>query len=256
MQTSYSQACPIGFLGMKADSRFDHVESKVALETIPVGYVVVKCLGLDKTAMLPAKNKAVQTFDIDFLASNSVVTTINGVALTAVVYATSHAATIAAVAAMIATAANVKSSVANATARTITTIMNPGYTIVIDSVVSAGSSQPVDTTVYSMAQDLSKDGGIALHTHTLEQDDDTGAVFYKVNEMVNFLRQGAAFCYAEGAMSSDGDVYVRFMDAGPGKIIGAVRADSDSGDAVLWTGARVTTTVAAAGIVEIKINLP
>lgn len=255
MQTSYSQAAPIAYLGMKADSRFDHVESKVALEEIPVGYVVTKCLGLDRTVMLPAKNKAVQTFDINFEASNSCVVTINGVALSAVVYGTSHAATIAAVAAMIATAANVKSSTANSSAKTITTIMNPGYTITIDAVVTGGTNQPVDTTVYSMAQDLAKDGGIALHTHTIEQTD-AGVVSYKANEMVNVLRQGAAYCYAEGAMTTDDDVYVRWMDAGTGKIIGAVRADSDSGDAVLWTGARVKASVTVAGPVQIEINLP
>ena len=256
MQTSYSQAAPIAYLGMKADSRFDHVESKVALEEIPVGYVVTKALGLDKTVMLPAKNKAVQTFDIAFEASNSCVITINTVALTAVVYASSAAATIAAVAAMIATATGVKSSTANSSAKTITTIMLPGYTIAIDAVVTGGTNQPVDTTVYSSANDFAKDGGIALHSHTLEQDDDTGIVAYAAAETVSVLRQGATYCMAEAAMTSDSDVYVRFTGATTGKYLGAVRADSDSDSCVLWTGARVKNAVTVAGPVEIEINLP
>jgi len=255
MQTSYSQAAPVAFLGMKADSRFDHVESKVALEEIPVGFVVTKALGLDKTVMLPAKNKAVQTFDINFEASNSCVITINTVALTAVVYASSHAVTIAAVAAMIATATGVKTSVADASAKTITTTMLPGYAIAIDAVVTGGTNQPVDTTVYTLANDLAKDGGIALHSHTIAQEDD-GTVSYKATEMVSVLRQGSAYCMAEAAMTSDSDVYVRHTGATTGKYLGAVRADSDSSSCTLWTGARVKNAVTVAGPVQIEINLP
>lgn len=88
---------------------------------------------------------SVSNFNIDFVASNSIVATINGVAHAPVVFAVDQATTIAALAVEIATDAAVASATVTG-ARQITVIFNPGGTNTVDSIVTTlGVSQPVDT---------------------------------------------------------------------------------------------------------------
>jgi hypothetical protein len=88
---------------------------------------------------------SVNDFDIDFVALNSIVATINGVAHAPVVYAVSQAATIAALAVEIATDAAVASATVTG-AKQITVVFDPGGTNTVDSIVTTlGASQPVDT---------------------------------------------------------------------------------------------------------------
>lgn len=84
-------------------------------------------------------------FNIDFVALNSIVATVDTVALTPVVFAVDQATTIAALAAMIGTAANVTSSTVTG-ARQITVVFANGASHVVNSVVTTlGATQPVAT---------------------------------------------------------------------------------------------------------------
>jgi len=90
-------------------------------------------------------NSDVIDFDIDFVASNSIVATVNGGALTADVFTTDQATTIALVAAKIATSPVVASATVTG-ARQITVQFLPGGANVVNSVItSAGATQPVAT---------------------------------------------------------------------------------------------------------------
>lgn len=83
------------------------------------------------------------TFDIDFEASNSIAYSINGVAQTPIVYATSHAATITALASAIEAHASILTAVAAGRVITVTSVNSDAITFVIT--VTLGSNQAVDT---------------------------------------------------------------------------------------------------------------
>lgn len=88
---------------------------------------------------------SVNDFDIDFVALNSIVATINGVAHAPVVFSVDQATTIALLAVEIATDAAVASATVTG-ARQITVIFDPGPTNTVDSIVtSLGATQPTDT---------------------------------------------------------------------------------------------------------------
>lgn len=84
-------------------------------------------------------------FNIDFVALNSILSTVDSVPLTPVVFTVNQATTIAAVASMIATATDVVSATVTG-ARQITVVFAPGVSHVVNSVVTTlGVSQPTAT---------------------------------------------------------------------------------------------------------------
>lgn len=89
------------------------------------------------------------TFDIDFVASNSIAFTINGDVQTPIVYATSHAATIAALATAIEAHADVLTAVAAGRVITVTSVNADALTM--EYTVTLGGSQAVDTIATSTA---------------------------------------------------------------------------------------------------------
>lgn len=94
---------------------------------------------------------SVINFNADFVASNSIVATINGVAHTAVLFSVDQATTIAAVATQIATDAAVTSATVTG-ARQITVVFDPGPTNTVTSVVTTlGASQPTATITETAA---------------------------------------------------------------------------------------------------------
>jgi len=111
------------------------------------------------------KQIRVITFNADFVASNNINLKIDGVAMTQITYATSHAATIAAVAAQILAqfGSVIGAAVASSGPRTITlTALNTGEAgefTVSDIAVTAGASQAT---------------GVATETQTSVEDSDAG----------------------------------------------------------------------------------
>lgn len=90
---------------------------------------------------------SVINFDIDFVTLNSVVSTINGSPLSADIFTTDQATTIALVAAKIASGASAVVASATVTgARQITVVFKPGGSNTVTSVVTTlGATQPVGT---------------------------------------------------------------------------------------------------------------
>jgi|694.fasta_scaffold00191_36 uncharacterized phage protein gp47/JayE len=90
------------------------------------------------------------TFTGSFVASNSIVVTLNGVALGAVPFTTNSALTNAAIAAMIATSPAVF-SVGTPAGNIITIIPNAGFNVIINSIViTGGVSQPTYAITYQI----------------------------------------------------------------------------------------------------------
>lgn len=87
-------------------------------------------------------------FNIDFVALNSIVATVDAVPLTPVVFSVNQVTTIAALAAMIATATDVVSSTVTG-ARQITVVFAPGAHVVNSVITTLGATQPTATITRS-----------------------------------------------------------------------------------------------------------
>ena len=109
-----------------------------------------------KLTAIKRKSAVVQimtlTFDEDFVASNSILSTVDGVDLTPVVFTSDQATTLAAVAAEIQTDASVTTATVTDTREiTVTFADNDAHTLA--SVVTLGASQPVGTVVTTQYPD-------------------------------------------------------------------------------------------------------
>lgn len=140
---------PLGsFMGME----YDADGSYIAGEALAYGDPVFARPGAVDKVYLPHLNKAVTTFNADFVSLNSIATLINGGAVAAVVFATDHATTLAALAAAITADADmialgISASVTGA--RELTIVSNQSIDLDVNFTVTLGASQATDTSVYS-----------------------------------------------------------------------------------------------------------
>jgi len=98
--------------------------------------------------------------------------------------------------------------------------------------------------------------GITVHSQSFEQAllnaDNEG---YPHQSAMSICRKGRVYVEVEDAVAVGGKVYVRFT-AGATEQQGAMRSDTDSGDAVALPYARFKTSAAAGGIAIVEINQP
>lgn len=254
-QTSYSSKSDAGFAGMKANSRFDHVESKIAVESIPFGRGVDKVVGSDNSVQLPRKDKATIVFDADFVSSNKINLDINGTAIAEVDFDTDQATTMDALVSAIEAHSDVYSANdpdSDSDNRTVVILASPGKNAIITNVAVTGGGSQAGSTVTQATVDTFY--GVAL-AESKEQDSD-GVVQYSENDPVSVLRQGSVYVKTEQAVTSDDDVYVRIKGDGLTTFPGNFRKDGDSGDAIAVSDARFKGSADSDEIVEIEFNLP
>lgn len=132
--------------------------------------------------------------------------------------------------------------------------------------ISAGSSTTavvtIATTTANAVAALSRSIlGIAVRddaiAQSLETPDDTPA--YPALYDVCILEQGNIWVPVDGTVAVDDPVYVRVTASGS-EVAGMLRANADSGDAYLLSGARFRTaatgTAAAPALAKVSLNLP
>ena len=98
--------------------------------------------------------------------------------------------------------------------------------------------------------------GIAVFDPAKEPN---SALGYKAGQMVQILRRGYIWMLTETDVAEGSAVFVRFATvtgSGTAPAIGKVRKDADTADAVALPGAFFRTTLAAAGLAIVEINLP
>jgi len=163
--TAQGKALGVAMLDSRALNGQTSYANKEAVSVAHKGRVFVKpeeVMDPTSTPYVRFKGKKqVQTivWDADFVASNTINGKVGGVAISQVTYATSHAATIAAVATAIA-AANTKVLSATASSRTITVVSDWDQELELsDWVVAAGSSQADETITQTQARVLTTDVG-------------------------------------------------------------------------------------------------
>lgn len=240
MQTSYNLEMGEAYAGMKADSRFDTVESKQALGAIPFGYPVGAEAGNVNQVSTFAKDNCSLLYDADFVASNSIAVTVNGVAITPVVFLTDQATTLALLIAAINALPGVTAIAGGA--RTVLIEMDSGVAITVSTVVTGGVSQATGTPTYT-SDNLFR--GIALHIHKAPVN---GLARYENTESVSVLRQGVAWSEVSVAVTADQDAYV--------DIAAATAKFTNVSSGNLATGGKFRSTTAGAGIAKVEINLP
>ncbi len=269
MQSTYPLNMPIGIPGRIADCGFKNTLSPTCLENIVPAIGVMKPFNVDYAIMLPRNDTASSVFSADLITGNVINATVNGVAIDPVTYATSHLATMQAIAAEIAAIPSVTSAVVGgASNRTITIISDVGTASVVTSfVVTLGASQATVTTtgsqsgtffgvtqmVYNKMSTLSLDVG-----NNLSQTSGASAPYYTGNPAPT-LTQGRIYVQPETVVTSNSPVYLRHTLNGVDTALGNFRGDADSGNAVLIP---VTQAIwregngVVGGIAVLELNIP
>ena len=258
MQLSYGEEKAVAILGALADSRYKHTDSRIASEAVKAGRFVMKVPGTDNQVRQTQANYNTLTASTDLSASNSTVVTINGVASTAVVYGSSHAATMAALVTMLLTNAEVARCWLDTTDNKIVHVVTFDAVATISAATTGGSAVTwaagtagiLQGDVYGVAQLTQR---LAINDANVDND-----AIYPVESLVNVLRQGAIAVYFETAFNPERDtLYVRHTVNGA-TVVGDLRNTSDTNRATSLSGLpiKVLTTMTAAGIGFIEINLP
>lgn len=185
-----------GFAGMPQGLEKD-VFSRLAAAQVEFGAPVFLQEGNDDSAFPFIADQALITYDADFVASNSIAATVNGVAITPVVYATSHAATFAAVVAAIDGLTDVSVVSSDSTARTIL-VETTGVTTVATSVVTLGTSQAGVTVGFATSREL---GGVAQSTQKTP-------AYYAQYDAINIMREGTILVAVPVAVDSQQLAYL------------------------------------------------
>lgn len=242
-QSTYSFNMPIGVLGRIADCGFKNTLSPQCLENIVSAIGVMKPFNVDYKIMLPRNDTASSVFSADLVALNTINVTVNGVAITPVVYTTSHLVTMQLIADAIAAIPSVASAVVGgANNRTITIISDVGTaTTVSGFLVTLGASQAtvatttgqsgtffgVTQTIYNkMATWIPSTGP------NLSLSSGTPTPYYQ-GEVAPTLTQGRIYVMPEDVVTSNSAVYMRVAPNGANTQLGSFRSDADSGNAVL-----------------------
>ncbi len=258
-QLSYNFLMTIGVAGELYDIGFNNVLSPVSpIEPfIFAGYGLAKVIGQDLQVRLPHVDIAAVTLSAPLSAANSTVVTLNGIALAPVVYATSNAATLTAIAALIAAQNGIASAVSNGT-DTITITATQGFAVTATFVTSSGSAVTW-TTVYSNDNVFY---GVAVFIQNKmnlgSPQGSAGPAPYIPGDAVATLTRGRIYVTVENNVTSDSPVYWRIAPTLSFPNVGGFRSDSDGGNAILLSSniVRWITSASAGNLAVLEINQP
>lgn len=259
-QTSYNFLMNIGSAGELYDIGFNNVLSPVTpLEYIFPGLGVAKVIGQDLQVRLPHQDIATLTASTSLGASNSTVVTLNGITLTPVVYATSNAATLAAIAALIAAQPGIASATSDGTS-VITINAEQGLPVLATAVTSGGSAVTW-TTAYTNDNVFY---GIAVYIQNKMNlygaQGSAGPSPYIPGDAVPVLTRGRIYVQVEvgDTVTSDSPVYWRMIPTVSNPQVGAFRSDSDGGNAILLSNSivRWITSASAGNLAVLEVNQP
>lgn len=258
-QTSYPLYMTVGSAGQLYDLSFNNVFSPVTpLNNIPMGIGVAKVIGQDMQVRLPWEDIVSVQASTALIASNSTTVTLNGIALTPVVYASSNAATLNAIAALIAAQDGIASAVSNGT-DTITITADQGLPVTATFATTGGVGQPTWTSTYTNDNVFY---GIALYIQNkqnlLGPQGSLGGSPYYPGDPVPVLTRGQVYVTTENQMTSDSPVYWRIKPTLSNPQVGGFRSDSDGGNAILLPNTQIRCIIGASagGLAVLDINQP
>jgi hypothetical protein len=257
-QTSYNFLMNVASQGQLYDIGFNNVLTPVTpIETILMGLGVAKVIGADYQVRLPHQDIVTLTESTSLVTSNSTIVTLNGIALTPVVYATSNAATLTAIANLIAAQPGIATAVSDGTS-VITITADQGFAVTATAVTTSGSGQPTWTPAYSNDNVFY---GVALYIQNKQNllgvTGSAGPAPYFPGQPVSTLTRGRVWVTVENTVTSDSPVYWRMIPTVSFPQVGGFRSDSDSGNAILIssTQAKWILGASAGGLAVLDINL-
>jgi hypothetical protein len=259
-QTSYNYLMNVAAsAGQIYDIGFNNVLSPVsAVENIPVGLGTAKVIGADMQVRLPHQDIVAVQASTSLVSGNSTIVTLNGIALSPVVYATSNAATLTAIAALIAAQPFIASAVSNGT-DTITITAQQGFPVSATFATTGGAGQPTWTDTYSNDNVFY---GVALYIQNkqnlLGPQGSAGASPYYPGDPVPVMTRGRVWVTVENTVTSDSPVYWRYIPTLSNPQVGGFRSDSDGGNALLIPSTQVRWIIGATAgnLAVLDINQP
>ena len=242
-QTTYSRDFAEAYAGMKADSRFDTVESYSAQNAVDFGRGLVAGDDTDRQIRQPLLNKTTLSIDADLVTSNSTIATVNGNDTAAVVFDTDHATTMALIATAIAALDGVLSATYAGSGRDIV-IVGDNVAVTASAVTTLGASQGTWTQDQE-SNDVFR--GVSLHQHV--EKTSAGVAQYAANDTVSVLRKGVIWVLCNTEVNQDAAAYVNVqIAASAGQF-----TEVSSGNLL----AGVFRSGAAAGaLAKVELNLP
>lgn len=246
-QTAYNFTKDVAFEGMLADAGYTYKEGRAAIGAVNFGRGVVSGNHRTGTAKMPKRNTATLTGTGPLVASNSVALTVNGVALTATVYATSHAATMAAIAAKIDAALLTLGivSVTTVSGNNLITVAEDASVLFTGALVTLGSGQITYADTYTTVDFFR---GIAVHEHKMPRAD--GTLGWADTESFPVLRKGRIWVKVKGAVLENADAYCDLADSG----FEGLFTSTSTGN--IATGGKFITAAADGALALLEINLP
>ena len=251
--TKYENELGVAVNGQIANLQDSVIKSRNAEQAIGFGKAVVKGItgGVDVKNIY--KSKVSVTYSADFVASNSIPMTVNGVAITPVVYATSHAATFAALIATIDALPGI-SCVAGTGREIIITVDNAASNIAVsDYAVTGGASQPTLTIAYTSV-DVFEGVSVLRHGQPATNDGDDK---YGINDVVNVITRGCIWVYVVATVAYGDDAYIYNDKANPSNQ--GQFTNSSSGNLVVSSGKFRSAAVGTTGtpvLALLELNLP
>lgn len=258
-QTSYNFLMAVGSAGQLFDIGYqDVITPVVVVDSIFPGLGVAKVIGEDMQVRLPHQDIVAVTETGTLVSGNSTVVTLNGIALTPVVWATSNAATLTAIAVLIAAQSLIASAVSNGT-DTITITAEQGYSVTATFVTTVGS-------VPSWASVYTNDNvfyGVAVYIQNKMNllafnQGSAGPSPYVPGDPIPCIDRGRIWVTVEDTVTSDSAVYWRIIPTLSFPQVGGFRSDSDGGNAILLSSniVRWYQGATAGGLAVLQINQP
>jgi hypothetical protein len=260
-QLAYNFLMTSGIAGELYDIGFNNVLSPVTTiePMIFPGLGVAKIIGQDLQVRLPHQDQFSAAQSIALVTGNSTLVTLNGIALTPVVYATSNAATMAAIAALIAAQPFIASAVYDGVS-TINIQAQQGFPVTATFVTTLGSTQPAWT--YSVSNDNVFYGVSVYIQNKMNLYSPYGSVGpapYIPGDAIPVITRGRIWVVPDGNVTSDSPVYWRQIPTLSNPQVGTFRADSDGGNCILLpatTGIRWITSATAGNLAVLEVNQP
>lgn len=249
----YQNELDAAVVGQIATLQDWNIKSRNAQQAVKFGRAVVIGAAGGTDVKNIFKSKVSVTYSVDFVASNSIPMSVNGVAITPVVYATSHAATFAALIAAI-DALDGVSCVAGTGREILITVDGATDNITVsNNTVTGGAGQPTLTIAYTSVDVFE---GVAVLRHgqpAIIGGDDQ----YQINDVVNVLTKGVVWVEVVATVAYGDSVYVQNDKAyttNQGQFTNVSSGNLAVSGAKFVSGATGTTSTPA--LAKVEFNLP
>jgi hypothetical protein len=256
--TTYQNEFNVGAAGQVATLEDSNIKTRNAEQALAFGEAAVVGTTAGTDVKKIYKDKVSVTYSVDFVASNSIpmsvqIGTAAAVAITPVVYATSHAATFAALIAAIDALTGV-SAVAGTGREILITVDDAAENITVSAnTVTGGAGQPTLTIAYTSTDVLE---GVSVIRHgqpaTVGGDDQ-----YAIDDTVNVLTKGVIWVKVVATVVYGDSVYVyndKSNTANQGQFTNSASGNLAVSSAKFVSGAVGTTGTPA--LAKIEINQP